>query len=584
VVSTIGKYEVRRLIGRGGMGVVYLAHDPDLSRDVAVKLLHPSLIADPSAAARFRREARATAALSHPRIVAVFEWGGDDVPFIVMEYVPGTGLDEAIRDRLNYRLTQKLEVIAEVCDALGYAHARGLLHRDVKPANIRLTEAGHAKLVDFGIARLLGPAVTRTEQVLGTPGYLSPEGALGLELDGRSDLFSLATTLYEWLAYRRPFPAETASAVLLQIAHAEPIRLEQAWPGCPPAVASVVHRALSRERAGRFQTAEEFADALRQVARVGVTACGAATEVLPATAVHQAAAVDLPEPRPGRRRGRRLVLVGLAALAIVLVLLAASLSSRWRPPGGTLPNGTRDTSRAPHAVAPPVSPSPAANRSSSVTRAVAPEGVAIPAAAARRAPADDLSPKNVRPMGGTRPQEADPPVPGEADVVGITVPVGTALYVEVRTLLRSDRSRVGDTFEGVIGEAVVVRGVPVLLGGLAVTGVVERLGNDGRAFLELSLSELRYGGATLPLRTGFKRVEAPATGGTVNWRAVAIGAAVGTVAGAVSGGKTGAASGAAVGAAVGNAAADRSDRADIFSLGSRITFRLAEALVVKPSS
>ncbi|MEW1914219.1 protein kinase [Kitasatospora sp. NPDC085895] len=201
-----GRYVLEAPLGAGGMASVFRAHDTVLDRTVAVKTLHADLARDPSFRARFRREARAVAALNHPNIVAVHDSGEDDGPdgtvqFMVMEYVEGRSLRELVRDRAAHSsasalpLDLVLTVTAAVLDALECSHRRGLVHRDIKPANVMTTAGGTVKVMDFGIARALqsdATAMTRTGTVLGTPQYLSPEQALGRPADARSDLYSAA--------------------------------------------------------------------------------------------------------------------------------------------------------------------------------------------------------------------------------------------------------------------------------------------------------------------------------------------------------------------------------------------------------
>ena len=221
--STIGRYEVIRSLGRGATGVVYLANDPLLGRDVAIKLLSPALSGDRAATRRFEQEARAASALDHPRVVAVHEIGrtSDDRLYIVMAYHVGTTLRDRIA-RGPLPVDEAARIAAEIGEGLAAAHAKGIVHRDVKPENVLLTERG-ARIVDFGIAKIAGQALTRTGAALGTAAYMSPEQTHGTDVDGRTDLWSLGVVLYEMLAGVRPFPSEGGEALVYAVRHDAPV-------------------------------------------------------------------------------------------------------------------------------------------------------------------------------------------------------------------------------------------------------------------------------------------------------------------------------------------------------------------------
>jgi serine/threonine protein kinase len=259
----IGKYEIVRLLGRGGMGAVYQALDPVLEREVALKVMLPETAGDPEQKQRFEREARAVARLSHPSVVTVFDLGyhTDGSPYIVMELLRGQDLLARVRKEPPLSLKEKLTIVAQVLDGLGHAHKAGIVHRDVKPANVFLTDEGSARIMDFGIAFFTSSAAT-SRSVLGTVGYMSPEQVRGERVDGRSDLFSVGSLLCELLTGRRPFDAETPMATFYRIARG------QAAIELPPgpehaAVLPVLRRALAVSLEERYATAAEFAAALR---------------------------------------------------------------------------------------------------------------------------------------------------------------------------------------------------------------------------------------------------------------------------------------------------------------------------------
>ncbi len=249
--TQIGRYEVQRRLGSGGMGAVYVAHDPRLGRMVAVKVFAGDLEL-PDARERFEREARAAAALKHPRIVVIHDFGEYEArPYIVMEYVQGETLAQVMRRRASVSPDDKLRWIEELCDGIGYAHSMSLIHRDIKPANLMVDRAGRLKILDFGIARMLGMA-SNTMAAVGTPGYMAPEQLQGRNVDHRADLFSIGAVLYELMAGRVAFPGETVHAVHHNVLSATPPRLTEAGP----AVAAIVERLLEKEPAARYQDAD----------------------------------------------------------------------------------------------------------------------------------------------------------------------------------------------------------------------------------------------------------------------------------------------------------------------------------------
>jgi predicted Ser/Thr protein kinase len=262
-------FELQREIGRGGMGVVYLALDVKLDRPVAVKVLPERLAASPDVRERFLREARMSAKLSHPNVVPIYradELAG--VAFFVMGYVNGPSLAERLAERGTLSALEAAPLLRDAARALGYAHARGVIHRDVKPENILIEpDPERAMVTDFGIARLAETSpLTGTGQVLGTVHYMSPEQANGEKLDGRSDLYSLGVVAFRALTGRLPFDNESAIAVLVAHASKAPPTVREVEPGVPGAMASVIDRCLAKDPSARYQTGAELADAIDQAA------------------------------------------------------------------------------------------------------------------------------------------------------------------------------------------------------------------------------------------------------------------------------------------------------------------------------
>src|SRR5918996_4400979 len=259
-----GRYAVGELLGRGGMAEVYLATDRVLDRPVAVKILGGWLASDGSFVERFRREALAAARISHPGLVAVYDAGTeDDVQYIVMELIPGETLADVLRREGPLPADRARGIAARVGEALAVAHAAGIVHRDVKPANVMITPDGGSKLMDLGIARgVEGESITRASSILGTAGYVSPEQARGEPVDHRSDIYSLGCVLYEMLTGRRPFDADNPVAVAYRHVHEAPAPPTSLDPSIPPALEGVTLRAMEKDPSARYPTVEDMTEAL----------------------------------------------------------------------------------------------------------------------------------------------------------------------------------------------------------------------------------------------------------------------------------------------------------------------------------
>jgi serine/threonine protein kinase len=267
--TTLGKYRLIEKMGQGGMAQVYKAYQPDLDRYVAVKVLHPHLIGDDDFAARFRREARAVAALEHPHIVRVYDFdAAGGVAFLVMENLEGHSLKAVLRDLDCQGEKMALEkigrIVEAIADALDYAHRQGLVHRDVKPSNVILTDGGRPVLTDFGIARIVegSTAITESGGTLGTPAYMSPEQCKGETGDARSDIYALGVLLYQLCTGHVPFDADTPYAIILKHISSPLPSPRSQRPDLPEAVERVILKAMAKEPGDRFQTAGEMGRAL----------------------------------------------------------------------------------------------------------------------------------------------------------------------------------------------------------------------------------------------------------------------------------------------------------------------------------
>ncbi|MBF6173568.1 Stk1 family PASTA domain-containing Ser/Thr kinase [Nocardia blacklockiae] len=266
------RYELGEIIGFGGMSEVHKARDLRLGRDVAIKVLRADLARDPTFYLRFKREAQNAAALNHPAIVAVYDTGeaevdGGPLPYIVMEYVDGDTLRDMVRGKGPLPPRRAMEVIADVCAALDFSHKNGIVHRDMKPANIMINRQGAVKVMDFGIARAIADSsnpMTQTAAVIGTAQYLSPEQARGEQVDARSDVYSVGCVLFEILTGEPPFTGDSPVAVAYQHVREDPRLPSLVNPGVPRELDSVILKAMAKNPANRYQTAAEMrADLIR---------------------------------------------------------------------------------------------------------------------------------------------------------------------------------------------------------------------------------------------------------------------------------------------------------------------------------
>src|SRR5258705_5347783 len=269
--TKLGKYEIRRELGHGAMGVVYEAFDPVIQRVVARKTIRPDQLAGGNAEeilARFRREAQAAGRLTHPNIVAIYDCGEDaGVWYIAMELVNGRELKEYFEKNERFATADAVRILAQILAALGYSHGLGVVHRDIKPSNIFLLPDGTVKVADFGIAHIESSELTQVGTVLGTPAYMSPEQILGLPVDGRSDLFSVGVILYQFLTGERPFTGN-ATITMRKVLEEDPLPPSRFNVQIPGAMDAVVRKALAKKSDERFQSAEEFATALYAPAHV----------------------------------------------------------------------------------------------------------------------------------------------------------------------------------------------------------------------------------------------------------------------------------------------------------------------------
>ncbi len=438
--SQIGKYKIVGKIGKGGFGEVFLGRDPVIKRQVAVKLCNSG---DERLRRRFSREVEIAGGLQHPNITTVHDSGTfGEIPYLVQEYLPGEDLAQQIRSRRETTPAERLRYLIQVARGLSYAHGRGVVHRDVKPSNVRVLEDGTVKILDFGIARLLDDAKTRLTQTgmrIGTMCYMAPEQLRGEKVDPRADIFSFGILAYELLSYEHPFKAESGHQVMYRVLESEPTPLEELWSDCPPRLADCVRRCLAKDADQRF---DDMVEVLNELEAVAVEESAMATAVTSATSMTSVRAAALPGRRGPRRRrslpswARRLAgaAVVLAVLALVYLLGrgAIALEPLTEPPSlkpeaqaaaQEVPASPEPSAPATTSIRPPPEATTSVRPSASPPPpAHGPEGAADPPGAATPRPVPETplpvkEPEVVAPElrvdAGTEGQ-AQPPAPGEA--------------------------------------------------------------------------------------------------------------------------------------------------------------------------
>ena len=602
----IGRYEIEREIGRGAMGVVYLAQDPHLHRQVAVKTYSlPEGISEEMAKQfheRFLREARAAASLSHPGIVTVYDAGEDParrLPYIAMEYVEGQTLKQRLEKGGPLNPTWVFAFGAVLADALNLAHRAGVVHRDIKPANILIREGdGAVKIVDFGVARLKTSDLTQTGASLGSPSYMSPEQIRGGDLDGRSDLFSLAVVLYEAFCGKRPFNGDDLVSLAYSITHDTQVPLAHQLRGCPAGLDTFFERALSKSADDRFHDGAAFRRALLAVGKQltpeqGDQTVADADTVAPVPAPYEtiqagpaARRAASPGPAGRRKRGRPLLAAALALVVAGLATAAYFLLARpmLRKTGDRQAHLSLPADRAGR-------PAPETDHGLHRDEAGGQAADGGQGQAARQG------------TGGTREKSAPgkgatfedvEPVPSVPQIpkqvprkIQVTVPAGTELQITLDKAVGSSSSQAGDGFTARITEPVLTGDRVAIPVGSSVRGRVSEaipakkgLG-DKSGSLSLSFDRVTTAsGAGGPISATFTKVAS----GSGKKTAGIIGgsAAGGALLGKMFGGKgKNAAVGSVLGGAIGTGIAAGTKGAEVdLPAGSPLTIKLDQPLTI----
>ncbi len=510
------RYEVLGKLGAGSFGEVYRARDTVLGREVAIKRIRLDVFAEPSQLEevnkRFLREAQVASQLRHSNIVVTHDIvSAPTMSFIVMELVSGETLAKLLQAKARLSLSETLELLSQVASALDYAHQNGVVHRDVKPANIMIEPSGQVKVMDFGIAKLdSGQNLTATGNIMGTPNYMSPEQARGEKLDGRSDLFSLGCILYECLTGEKAFKGDSVTAVLLKVLTEEPRPVDYAGIGLPVELGPVLKRALAKFASGRFGSGAELIDGVRRLdaGALAPETRGAMPRV-PSKAEPQQAPPTVRRveavteaPKPSRNASRRLPLA--LAAAILLAVLAGFVWSR---------SGERAQRRASHSPGEPV-------------QLIVEEEPGF--------------------IGKLL---------GSPNRLVITVPETTRLDLSLGTELSSETAQAGDEFTATLGSPIEIEGIEAVAAGSRIQGHVSHAAGagevSGRGAITLELDSISLPDAgRVDLQAepisfearGTRKKDAGIIGGL---------AGVGAVVGGIIGGKKGAVIGGAAGGGAG---------------------------------
>jgi hypothetical protein len=328
-MEKIGKYEIIDLLGKGAMGIVYKALDPDIGREVAIKTIRFDLISDDDEKdelmLRFIREARSAGKLVHPNIITIHDVGKEkDMTYIVMQCIEGPSLQNLITSKKKLPAQNIIKLMIQLCDALNFAHESGIVHRDIKPANILLDNSGNPHICDFGVAHVEMSTITQTGATIGTPSYMSPEQVMGKKIDKRSDLFSLGAILYELLTGRRPFEGESITTVIYKIVNEEALPLTQFRKELPPEFEQIIRKALAKDPDDRYGSCAEMAADLKKITHFS-------DETMAMTGVQESA---FALKAPAKKRKKIFLPLALAGAVIVIGIGGYFLYQKWG--GGSL--------------------------------------------------------------------------------------------------------------------------------------------------------------------------------------------------------------------------------------------------------
>ena len=601
VIGTeIQNYRILQKLGEGGMGVVYKAVDTSLDRVVAIKALNAELAGNPELEQRFRNEAKAQANLNHPNLATIFAFfvnGGR--PWMVLEFIEGETLEQTIFRRGPIPSQESVPLFRQALLGLGYAHRMGIVHRDIKPSNLMVNQQGTVKVMDFGIAKVMGSrGMTRTGTHMGTAFYMSPEQVLNRGVDIRSDVYSLGITLYELLSGRVPFESDSDYEIMTAHVNTPPPLPSRFYPYIPKGIENAVLKAVAKNPDDRFQTVEEFGSALEHpddfvaapVAARGVTvletpatvvgaaamagvAAGAAAGAVPAGTMPGAGITPPTAPTNARPPGLKLpawnqqTKIVAAGLATVFVLCGGWLALRPKPV--VQPLSMAGTSGS---LTSPVPESKTQIMSTPTQPATTPPASTPPATGDAKTGGDAAA---------APPQQEAPAA--EAPAAQILIPAGAEVKVRVNDAIDSRASHIGDHVNATVIAPVVVGGNIIVPFGsparLQLTNVANAGHIEGRSLLQLQLVSLTIHGRGYAVHSA-PFVKAGSSRGKRSAEVIGGAAAVGAVIGGIFHHKKGAAEGAAAGAGVGSAA-QFATKGDFVRIDpeTKITFTLRSPVV-----
>ena len=642
VGTQIGNYRIQEKIGEGGMGVVYKGVDVNLDRVVAIKALNTELRGNAELEQRFRAEAKAQANLNHTNLATLYTLLIEDGrPFMVMEFIEGETFEQMVQRRGPIPAEEAIPLFRQALLGIGQAHRMGIVHRDIKPSNLMLNRQGIVKVMDFGIAKVLGGrGMTRTGTQMGTAFYMSPEQVLNRNVDIRSDIYSLGVTLYEMLTANVPFSGDSDYQIMSDHVNTPPPMLTKFYPYVPPGVQNAVLKAIEKSQDARFQSVEEFGAALEQPNDFGV-APGAVPVSAPAaypraTVVENTprytapgvppavAAGMMPGVAPGAptgfppaathaatqaataapSRSRDFMIIG-GALLTMLVLAGAWLALRPGPKVTPLPPALPPVTNTGTNIAPSTDTNVTALSSSTPVQGQArpvggqtqnrpasrPQTNQTPprqAQARQTSPPQASQPAPDTPNQNAAPPPAPPPAPAPAPVAAapVVIPAGTLITVRMIDNVDSSRDTPGRRFQASVDEPIAAVGrIAVPRGataGLVMTNVAQAGHIEGRNAVALELVTLTIGRNIYTVRSTLFEKEGPSRGQR-SAEVIGGGAAVGAVVGGIFGHGKGAAAGAAAGAGAGTGAQYMTRAAPVtIPSETRINFTLRSPVTVGP--
>ena len=587
--TQVGNYKILEKLGEGGMGVVYKAVDVNLDRTVAIKALNTQLTGNPELEQRFRAEAKAQANLNHTNLATLYALLIEDGrPWMVMEFIEGETFEQMVQRLGPIPAQEAVPLFRQALLGIGYAHRMGIIHRDIKPSNIMLSTQGIVKVMDFGIAKVLGArGMTKTGTQMGTAFYMSPEQVLNRGVDMRSDIYSLGVTLYEMLTANVPFSGDSDYQVMNDHVNAPPPLPTKFYPYIPKGLQNAVLKALEKNPEARFQTVEEFGGALDQPDTFGVvpmevippqapraTVIERATQpsaavVAPAVVAPAAVATESAPVVPAKAfwTPERRIAGGSAAIILALVGAWAALRPQVKNTGVPPPQG------------PPTQSQPASSEQAAVP-SVPPVPPANPPASQ---PADNGVPP-LPPLRKERPPVPKPAPAPEPVAAALVIPAGTVVTIRMIDNVDSSRDHTGQRFEASVDQPVVIGDRTVIPRGagarVVLTNVAQAGHIEGRSEVRLELVSISINGTPYVVRSNLYDKQGVSRGK----RSAAViggGAVVGGVIGGIFGHKKGAAIGAASGAGAGTAAqvATKAPPVTIPS-ETRIVFTLRTAITI----